>query len=237
MRSEQTLVRSILQPFSVRILQLSLTGFLAAVSLPGCAGKARMADDPFRRPGYGSGSRGSSGGSSDDPRYRTGAAIQETFEKANQSARGKDVSSDVSTDPLSDRLQAARQQAEGQLHSASDSVSEMARNKLDPLMDSANQQVGRAKDRIEGLTKNLGEGSETFELYERVRKQLEVSGAKNWKFDKDEATGESIFRVELPHRNNPTLFRVFEAKSPDELKAMLAVAEQVDRWVASGATK
>ncbi|MBY0586519.1 hypothetical protein K2X85_05040 [bacterium] len=195
-----------------------------------------MADDPFRKPGFGLGGR-SSGSSADDPRYRTGDRVKETFDRANESARGKDVSSDVSTDPLSDRLQAARDKAEGSLRSASDSASELAREKLDPLMDSAQRQMGQAQQKIEGMTKNFGEGSETFELYERVRKQLEVSGAKNWKFEKDEATGESIFRVELPHRNNPTLFRVFEAKSPDELKAMLAVSEQVQSWVAGGGVK
>ncbi len=87
------------------------------------------------------------------------------------------------------------------------------------------------------MTQNFAEGSETFELYEKVRRQLDAAGAKNWKFEKDPTSGESIFRVEMPHRNNPNLFRVFEAKSKDELKAMFAVAEQVQRWVASGSVK
>jgi ElaB/YqjD/DUF883 family membrane-anchored ribosome-binding protein len=199
----------------------------------GCAGKAKMADDPFRRPGYGSSGGRSGGGSFSDPRYDTGAAVRDTFERANEKARDKDVSSDVSTDPLSDKLQASRNQAEGALRSASDS----ARDKLDPLINSANDQLDQARQKIEGMSQNFAEGSETFELYEKVRRQLDAVGAKNWKFEKDPASGESIFRVEMPHQNNPNLFRVFEAKSKDELKAMYAVAEQVQRWVASGSAK
>jgi hypothetical protein len=194
-----------------------------------------MADDPFRRPGFES--RGdSSSRNQDDPRYQTGASVKETFERANEKAREKDVSSNVSTDPLTDQLQAAREKAENSFRSASESVSESARDQLDPLMDSAKRSYDQARQKIEGMTQNFAEGSETFELYEKVRRQLDQSGAKNWRFEKDESTGESVFRVEVPHRNNPTLFRVFEAKSKDELKAMFAVAEQVQRWVVGGAS-
>ncbi len=105
-----------------------------------------MADDPFRRPGFGSGGGRSGGSTFDDPRYQTGASARDTFERANEKARGKDVSSDVSTDPLSDKLQAASNQAEDALRSASDS----ARDKLDPLMNSANEQLDQARQKIEG---------------------------------------------------------------------------------------
>lgn len=66
--------------------------------------------------------------------------------------------------------------------------------------------------------------------YASVRRRLENAGVKNFRSEIDEATGESFFRCEVPHRNDPNVIRVFEARHKDELKAMTAVTESVEQW-------
>lgn len=66
--------------------------------------------------------------------------------------------------------------------------------------------------------------------YAAVRRRLENAGVKNFRSEIVEATGESFFHCEVPHRNDPAVLRVFEATHKDELKAMTAVTESVEQW-------
>lgn len=78
---------------------------------------------------------------------------------------------------------------------------------------------------------DTSEAASRFEQYESIRKRLDQAGATNFRSEKNEA-GETIFSCELPYPDNPAMFRVFESTSPDEQKAMLAVTELVEKWIA-----
>lgn len=179
-----------------------------------------MADDPFRRPAATQGNGGI------DPRYDTGFGHPETFERANETARQRDVSQDRTTDPARDQNQYARADEPK-------AAREGAFAGADPLLDrndrSAMQTVSGGQDR----TDSVGINTDPFQRYEALRQRLDAVGARNWKFDKDPSTGVSTFTCEIPNPEKPSLLRVFEARSSDELKAMLAVVEQVERWAAS----
>lgn len=88
---------------------------------------------------------------------------------------------------------------------------------------------------MEGADPNVSspgdQGQSRFEIYEGVRQRLDRAAAHNFQFHRDPATNETTFSCELAYPDNPALIRVFEAKSPDELKAMLAVTEQVEKWI------
>jgi hypothetical protein len=90
---------------------------------------------------------------------------------------------------------------------------------------------GESMDRLKESASQVS--ASAFEEYERLRGRLDKIGAGNWKFDRDPKTGKTTFRCEVKYPDNPSLFRVFEAESPDEIKAMLAVVEQVEAWVQS----
>lgn len=201
---------------------------ICALCLAGCAGRARLADDPFRRPSAGGGAPAGSTGF--DPRYDSKSP--DTFERANQSARQKDVSSNISTDPIDDRPKVAQTTS-----SEDDALRPASQREVDgdPLLGSNDRPaISRRPSEVDafGSTTRV-EGSDSIETYERVRERLERAGAKHWRFDKDAANGEIHFSCEVPYPGSSTKVRVFEASSGDELKAMLAVAEQVEKWVST----
>lgn len=66
--------------------------------------------------------------------------------------------------------------------------------------------------------------------YQNLRSRLDRAGARNKLLETDPATGEYLFRCEIPHPSDPHLVRVFEAKDPDELKAMASVVDAIDDW-------
>ncbi|QDU64938.1 hypothetical protein Pan216_58320 [Planctomycetes bacterium Pan216] len=66
--------------------------------------------------------------------------------------------------------------------------------------------------------------------YERARDRLEQAGARNIRLEMDEETGETFFRCEVPHPDDPSLLRVFEARHDDDVKSMHAVAEAIETW-------
>jgi len=183
----------------------------------GCAPKSRIASDPFRR-------SNPPASIPDDPRY-DGAS---TFERANESARRRDVSSDVATAPVG-RPRLASVQTDVPYSSTGRNSSDPN----DPFLNAGSGPPAVRMDRTDPNVFSSGEqGQSRFEVYENVRQRLDRAGAHNFQFQRDPATNDTIFSCELPYPDTPSLIRVFEAKSPDELKAMLAVAEQVEKWTA-----
>lgn len=191
----------------------------------GCANQAKMANDPFRRTGQ----KGTARQLANDPRYAFDTSDRPT-DRANAAAREKDFANDINTDP-------ADEEDEEDLKEAGDEQpfkpASSRKPGSDPLVQDEDQPAVRrsSNSEIPGADP-LGSsvGQTPFADYEKLRARLDAAGATNWKFDKDDVAGETTFSCEAAYPNNPTTYRVFEAKSKDELKAMLAVAEQVERW-------
>lgn len=199
---------------------MRVLGLFGCVVIIGCANRPRLENDPFRRP---SGAPPASLQGS-DPRYNLGQAQPSAFERANESARQRDFSADVSTDPMRDTPRVA---------DARDDVFRSASQQSgnDPLLgtDPGGSDLGSGSRELDPRVT----GSPPLETYERIRERLEEAGARNWKFEKDANSGQTTFSCELPYRDSPNTVRVFEAQSANELKAMLAVTEQVERWVST----
>jgi hypothetical protein len=70
--------------------------------------------------------------------------------------------------------------------------------------------------------------------YQSIRQRLDRAGARIDSLETDPETGMFLFRCVVPYQNNPELARVFAARDKDELKAMLAVTQEVEKWVAQG---
>jgi hypothetical protein len=70
--------------------------------------------------------------------------------------------------------------------------------------------------------------------FTRLRQRLDAAGARNLRSEKDPATGMYNFGCEIPHPGDPDTLRVFETQDPveDELEAMRAVTDAVERWLA-----
>lgn len=195
--------------------------FVGGALIGGCANQAKMANDPFRRTSQ----RGNARQLPNDPRYAFDTP-QHPADRANALAREKDIAADVSTDPAGE---------EGDLKEAADEEPLGPTSSRKPASDPLFQNDPDAAIRPSSGTAAsdpLGSsvGQTPFADYEKLRARLDAAGATNWKFDRDDVAGETTFSCEAPYPDNSTTFRVFEAKSRDELKAMLAVAEQVERW-------
>lgn len=67
--------------------------------------------------------------------------------------------------------------------------------------------------------------------FQAVRARLDRAGAKNKTVDVDPTTREVIFRCYIEHPRDPNVVRVFEARDPDELRAMQEVAAAIEDWV------
>ena len=184
-----------------------------------------MATDPFRRTGQ----KGRAPQLANDPRYALDTSDSPT-DRANAAAREQDFASDVTTDPAREG---------GDLKEASDEqpFKPASSRKLgnDPIFRDDETAIHQTPNADNTGNDPLGSslGQTPFADYEKLRTRLDAAGATNWKFDRDDIAGETTFSCEVPYRKDPTTFRVFEAKSKDDLKAMLAVAEQVERWSAA----
>jgi len=187
----------------------------------GCANQAKMANDPFRRTSQ----RGNARQLPNDPRYAFDTP-QHPVDRANALAREKDIAADLSTDPAHDEAdlkEAADEEPIGPTSSRKPSTDPLFQNDADAAIRPNSGTRG-------GDPLGSSVGQTPFADYEKLRARLDAAGATNWKFDRDDVAGETTFSCEAPYPDNQTTFRVFEAKSKDELKAMLAVAEQVERW-------
>lgn len=69
--------------------------------------------------------------------------------------------------------------------------------------------------------------------YQSIRQRLDKAGARIDSLETDPASGQYVFRCMVPYAANPELVRVFAARDKDELKAMLAVTTEVEKWVAN----
>lgn len=68
--------------------------------------------------------------------------------------------------------------------------------------------------------------------YAIIRQRLDRAGATNFRLETDERTREAVFQAAVPYPQEPDRMRVFKARDPDEGRAMLAVTEAVEAWVA-----
>lgn len=182
----------------------------------GCAPKSRIATDPFRRQPAAPAIPG-------DPRYETGSV----FDRANESARQRDIALDVQSSPVSD-LPAASGGGDPFIPTSRANDPSVP----DPFLNAASGTPAISAADPSAPNSTTGLAGSRYEQYELIRKRLDKVGAYNFHFDKDPQSNETLFSCELPYPDNASLFRVFEARSPDELKAMLAVTEQVEKWVA-----
>lgn len=70
--------------------------------------------------------------------------------------------------------------------------------------------------------------------YKEIRGRLDKAGARNFStgpYPDPAAPGQTLIHCEVPHPSDPDKIRVFEAHDTDELKAALAVAEAVEKWI------
>lgn len=179
------------------------------IGLGGCSPKARVLGDPFRR---------SNAPSSipNDPRYDPQSNL---FDRANESAREGDYSVTVPTSP-------AAEQARQKEPTPFVPTGRPSSDPTDPFL--GDKTTGPAI----APTDPAPSGESRFAQYESIRKRLDQAGAANFRSEKNEATGETTFSCELPYPDNPSMFRVFESTSLDEQKAMLAVTDLVEQWIA-----
>jgi hypothetical protein len=77
------------------------------------------------------------------------------------------------------------------------------------------------------------QAANTAQLQQSIRRRLDLAGARDLRLETDPVSGKHKFSCEVPHPGNPELARVFFAVHDDWTKAMLAVADAVENWVAN----
>lgn len=193
-------------------------------TLAGCGPKAQLREDPFLPS-----SRGSRASVPSAPPQR------DVFQEASNAARDRDFSRGVSTSPSTDPFVDPNQR---DLTAAGDASAATNDHRRYPVNDARPQAWDDSAQ--ESTPKNLPATSQLDPSstslaadYQTVRQRLDKIGARNIRSEKDEATGDYLFHCEIARPDDPHLLRVFEASDPDELKAMLAVTESAERFLAT----
>lgn len=207
----------------MRTRRLSAIWLPLVVGLVGCGPKAQLRDDPFLPPA--AGSRQSVPAT---PRER------DTFQTANDAARQRDLALGISTSPATDPFLDSQPFQPGGGPAVAASGSSDRRYPEDSYPDERSPSPwAEPASRQESLPATAATpANEPTNEYQTVRQRLDRIGAKNIRSEK-EASGEYLFHCELEHPKQPGVLRVFEARHADEEKAMLAVTESAERWVAN----
>lgn len=210
-----------------------------------------MVDQPFaqRIPG----STGKSSGGLSKPK------LPSLFAKGNDSQQ-RDTTRDVSTSPATDPLYGGDSLAEKENDpltpsaDKSEPVKDVAKDeKSDPFFDNgpkppkgdenpsqraysfANDEQASASVAASNEKKDTAVQPVALD-YRSIRSRLDKVGARNIRLETDSATGETFFRCEIPNPKDPAVLRVFEASHPEDLAAMQAVVEAVEKWVTQQGT-
>ena len=209
--------------------QRPLLFVITALALCGCGPRARLRDDPFRPPVPGSAS--ASAATNVPPALDRGTAQNEA------SSRG---SSEDNSPPLNNSLDLLGTPV---AHEAVDSpavaggASEIPATSLNTPTKRAPSDTSRENPSTFAAATQvqpLDVDSANAEVYRGIRQRLNRVGAQNFRIDTDPTTGDSYFYCEVPDPNDPNVLRAFENIEPtgDAAKAMLAVTEKIEEWLA-----
>lgn len=215
---------------------LPVLAVLLLAALGGCAQKGRMARDPFR-PQPGSRAQSPQGPDSPGP----------------WQDQNRDIARDRSTSPVTDPLSGSgrapyagsgpapyrddRSSADrGSDLRESDAKSQPAK-KTQPAGPPDGAAPQDANKGVGGTVGGAAAGAKPSDAivadYQSIRQRLDKAGARIDSLETDPASGQYVFRCMVPYAANPELVRVFAARDKDELKAMLAVTTEVEKWVAN----
>ena len=215
-----------LQPITTGRLVLLM---LLVCLMGGCGNRPQLRDDPF-------------GGSSRGPR------LSNPFRRS--TAAERDTTEPVSTSPSTDPFYGDPVAKLGENVKPLDTPPPPAEPvSSDPLHGDAANPFGDAPSpRVPHADPSSGPDSLRFagaeasedatdsgetprSNYQQIRDQLDQFGARNLRLETDHTTGETFFSAEVPNPKDPAHLRVFEARHADDLAAMRAVAEAIEKWV------
>lgn len=205
-------------------LPVPIWGLLLA-GLLGCASRGQQTRDPFLPPS------------------NRGAAPPPGFPVRN--AGPQDSARDVSTSPATDPQTALAGGALaprplqtpgvglGPAESSSPNVFEPPRAaEPKPATGAEPGATGAQTDRSAEPGQDA-QAANTAQLQQSIRRRLDLAGARDLRLETDPVSGKPRFSCEVPYPGNPELARVFYAVHDDWTKAMLAVADAVEHWVAN----
>lgn len=197
----------------VRLFTLLLAIIAGTVS--GCANRPRLARDPFL-----------------PFRNRPAAATA-----ADDQTPQRDLSRDVSTSPATDPFYGSTATSPTLLPKADTTPQDdpkpqaVAQNDPPPPVNSTETPAVPATGNSNPAMQFASDSKQLVADYSVVRQRLDAAGVRNWRSERDEKTGEFNFYCEVPIPDNPELAQAFEAKDKEELRAMLAVTEAVEKWL------
>lgn len=194
---------------------------LIAIVSGGCANRPRLRRDPFDVP---AGNR--------DTAFdgRVGVAERDT---------ARDVSTSPATDPflggVADRgnnanLPRADSKPQEDL-AASDRAFPATNDSVPPPVPAT--QSSEPPTRFAGQS-SAPAATSIRDQYESIRRRLDAAGAQSIRSEKDPQSGKFLVYCEVPFPKQPELARAFEASDEDELRAMRAVTQAVEKWVTDG---
>jgi Xaa-Pro aminopeptidase len=162
-------------------------------------------------------------------RFAPTAKRENPFDRGNAAARSMDRAKAGNLDPADDVF----------LRDQRSAVAERERKRTSPpdseLLDASspkNPMLERSSLTNASGTTNLVPKEANEENYRAVRQRLEAIKAV-WSSERQSDGSGFAIRCEVPHPKDPELAQVFETKSPNEIQALAAAAQQAEKWLAN----
>lgn len=199
-------------------LRATLAAVIILAFVAGCANRPRLRRDPFET---GAGNRNAS---------VDGA-----------STGNRDVARDVSTSPATDDpFYGGLAKTGGRSFNPDpDSLAQDTPSQPEPFPATKDSVAGPvpATDDSESATQFAGQpktAASPRDQYANLRNRLDAAGAQNFRSERDPSTGKYLVYCEVPIPSDSGSARAFEASDENELRAILAVVEAIEKWASNG---
>lgn len=162
------------------------------------------------------------------------------------STQARDNQREISNSPATDPFFGARQQNRPRGRQQSVAADGSANETMTPAFsndavafardDSSSEPSGPAPQAVNATSKDEQKPAEATDVdFQKIRQRLENAGVnRNWRVELNPTTKEYEFYCEVPIPDKPGIARAFTASDESEFRAMLAVTEAVEKWIANG---